>query len=282
MIPFYHHPSRPLLCAAAAFTVLAGSPSRGIETAPSPAPVSTKTAVEKSIYIREYRVQGAHQLSRVEVESAVYPFLGPGRTAEDCEKARAALEKAYQEKGFQTVSVQIPPQQVKGGVIILQVTEATVGRLRVKGAHYFTLDQIKKEAPSIAEGKVVNFNDVTRDIVALNQLPDRRVTPALRAGVEPGTVDIDLNVKDSLPLHGSLEMNNRYSAGTTPLRVNGSASYSNLWQLGHSIGFSFQLAPERLEDAIRAAIDAKPKGHDFQIERGGAPALTRHMSRTGG
>jgi cyclic pyranopterin phosphate synthase len=37
-----------------------------------------------------------------------------------------------------------------------------------------------------------------------------------------------------------------------------------------------------LEAAIRAAVDAKPKGHDFRIERGSAPALSRHMSRTGG
>ncbi|MBV9993991.1 MAG: GTP 3',8-cyclase MoaA [Caulobacteraceae bacterium] len=34
--------------------------------------------------------------------------------------------------------------------------------------------------------------------------------------------------------------------------------------------------------AIRAAVDAKPKGHDFQIARGGAPAVARHMSTTGG
>lgn len=35
--------------------------------------------------------------------------------------------------------------------------------------------------------------------------------------------------------------------------------------------------------AIRRGIDAKPKGHDFVIERrGAAPALTRHMSMTGG
>jgi len=37
-----------------------------------------------------------------------------------------------------------------------------------------------------------------------------------------------------------------------------------------------------LEAAIRGAIDAKPKGHDFHIERGAAPALARHMSTTGG
>ena len=39
---------------------------------------------------------------------------------------------------------------------------------------------------------------------------------------------------------------------------------------------------EGLVAAIRAAVDAKPKGHDFHIERGARPALARHMSTTGG
>ena len=39
---------------------------------------------------------------------------------------------------------------------------------------------------------------------------------------------------------------------------------------------------EDLKAAIVNAIDAKPKGHDFHIARGAAPALARHMSTTGG
>jgi len=57
-------------------------------------------------------------------------------------------------------------------------------------------------------------------------------------------VDVDLLEKDTFPLHGSLELNNRYSPDTTQLRLNGAMSYDNLWQLGHSIGGSFQLSPE--------------------------------------
>ncbi|HEX2560834.1 GTP 3',8-cyclase MoaA [Phenylobacterium sp.] len=37
-----------------------------------------------------------------------------------------------------------------------------------------------------------------------------------------------------------------------------------------------------LPEAIRLAVDAKPKGHDFQIGRAAAPAVARHMSTTGG
>lgn len=215
---------------------------------PPPRPANSSAPSDGTLFIREYRVQGARGLSKSEVERAVYPFLGPARTADDVEQARAALEQAYKDKGMQAASVQVPAQQARRGIVFLHVSEGVVGRLRVNGSRYFSLSQIKKNAPSLAPGRVVNFTAVTRDIVGLNQLPDRQVAPALRAGLEPGTVDIDLNVKDSLPLHGSVELNNRYSAATSQLRLNGSANYGNLWQLGHTIGFSFQISPIDLDD----------------------------------
>ncbi len=209
----------------------------------SPQPTGARPGAG-ALYIAEYRVVGAQLLNEEEIGEAVYPFLGPGRTDADVTAAAGALEKVYKEKGYQTVSVSVPQQAGRGGVIFLQVTEAKVGRLRVKGSRYFSLAEIKQKAPSLAAGKVPNFNEVTRDIVALNQWPDRRITPELRAGVEPGTVDVDLHVKDARPLHGSVELNNRYSPNTANLRVNGSVSYNNLWQKGHAAGVSFQVAPE--------------------------------------
>jgi hemolysin activation/secretion protein len=222
-----------------AFAWGVGITARAADAAPPP----------RQLDILEYRVEGSHVLPDDDLERALYPYLGPGRVLEDVEKARAALEKAYSDKGYLSVVVAIPPQTVRDGVVTLQVTEGTVGQLRVRGSRYYSLTDMKKLAPSVAEGQVPNVNDLVRDIVALNQLPDRKVTPAVRAGSDPGTVDVDLNVQDNLPLHGSLELNNRYSAGTTTLRLNGSIHYDNLFQAGHSLGFAFQIAPQRISDA---------------------------------
>ncbi|HEX4638671.1 MAG TPA: ShlB/FhaC/HecB family hemolysin secretion/activation protein [Chthoniobacterales bacterium] len=226
--------ARPLLGAMSILFWCATRSCFGVESVPQTGP----------LFIKQYRVLGAHRLSKIEIERAVYPFLGPGRGPQDVEQARAALEKAYQAKGFQTVSVQVPQQQGAGGIVVLNVTESTVGRLRVRGSRYFLPSTIKKNAPALAEGSVPDFNEVTQNVVSLNQWPDRRVTPSLKAGVVPGTVDVDLTVEDTFPLHGSAELNNRYSANTDPLRVNASLSYNNLWQLGHTIGGSAQLSPE--------------------------------------
>lgn len=195
------------------------------------------------LFLREFRVQGSTALPPEVVERAVYPYLGPGRTAEDAEMARAALERAYQEHGYQTVSVSLPPQSVKRGVVILQVTERPVGRLRVRGSKYHDPEVILADAPSLKEGSLPDFREVLRDVVALNQWPGRRVVPELVPGAEGEVVDVDLRVEDELPLHGSLELNNRYSTGTSELRLNASLRYDNLWQRGHGIGFAAQTSP---------------------------------------
>jgi len=225
------------------------NPTETCHAAPAAA-AATPTAVSQlgNLYIREYRVRRNHLLENIEVEEAVYPFMGPGRSEQDIEQARQALEKIYKSKGYQSVYVQVPQQTGRGGLIILEVVEAPVGRLRVKGSRYFLPSKIKEQVPSMAEGAVPNFNEITKDIIALNRWRDSKITPELRAGVVPGTVDIDLNVEDKLPLHGSLELNNQYNANTVPLRLNGSISYSNLWQLGHTLGLSFQVAPEKTSD----------------------------------
>jgi hemolysin activation/secretion protein len=201
-------------------------------------------AVPDTMFIQEYRVEGVHMLPRERVEETVYPFLGPGRTSDDVEHARSALEQAYSDAGYQTVAVQIPPQQVTGGIVRLVVLERQVGRLRVRGARYSAPSAIKAMAPSLAEGKVINFNQVAGDVVALNQEPDRQVTPSLHAGASPDTVDVDLDVKESAPLHASIELNNRHGPSTTALRVNASVTATNLWQEGQAANFSFQGSPQ--------------------------------------
>ena len=219
-----------------------------------------------NLYVREYRVRGNKILSSLEVEKAVYPHMGPGRSENDIEAARVALEKTYRDKGYQTVYVEVPQQTGARGIIFFNVVEAPVGRLRVKGSRYFLPSSIKQRAASMAEGTVPNFNEVQKDIVALNRWRDRKITPELRAGVVPGTVDIDLIVEDKLPFHGSLELNNQHNANTVPLRLGGSLSYGNLWQMGHSAGLSFQVAPEKFSDGTvfsgfyTAPLDAVKEG----------------------
>ena len=197
------------------------------------------------LFIREFRIQGATVLGADAIQGAVYPYLGPGRTEADVEAARAALEKLYHDQGYQAASVEIPPQKPRRGVLFLRVNEGQIARLRIKGSRYNDLAQIRASAPSLAEGVVPNFNAISHDLVALNGRADRRITPEIApaAGQPPGALDVTLKVDDRPPVSASVELNDRYSSGTTRLRLNSSVSYDNLWQAGHSLGASVQTSP---------------------------------------
>jgi hemolysin activation/secretion protein len=212
-------------------------------------PGADEVRPEVRLDVWEFVVDGNSVLDAIAIEEALMPFLGPARTVEDIDKAREALESVYRERGYRTVAVSIPAQSGADGIVQLTVEEARVGHLTVVGSKYHSIDVIREAAPGFAEGTVPDFEAVQQDLVRLNQQADRRVTPAMRAGKKPGTVDVDLMVEDSLPLHGWLELNNRYSLDTSEQRVIASLSYDNLFQRGHSLSLSFQTAPERTEDA---------------------------------
>jgi hemolysin activation/secretion protein len=199
--------------------------------------------------VNEYIVRGNSTLPSLDIEKAVYPFEGPGRTLDDVNAARDALQKVYQERGYQSVVVELPRQQVKDGVIVLQVVEEKVGRVRVEGAQYTSPQEIRDAVPALTEGQVPDFTQAQQQLTDLNKSPDRQVVPVLKPGALPQTVDVDLKVDDQNPAHGSLELNNDQSPDTSVLRTVASLSYSNLWQLGHVISGSFLLAPQHPRDA---------------------------------
>jgi hemolysin activation/secretion protein len=206
-------------------------------------------AQEAAFDVFEYRVEGSTLLPVTVVEQAVYPHLGEKKTLADVEAAREELEKAYHGAGYLTVLVSIPQQKVDGGVVRLAVTEAPVDRLRVVESRYFSLGAIKAGAPELAEGNVPHFPQMQEELAALNRSPDRRITPVMRPGKTPGTVEVDLKVQDALPLHGGIEVNNRYSQDTTPTRLTASLRYDNLWNRQHGLGLTVQTVPENPDES---------------------------------
>ncbi|MGZ8225958.1 MAG: ShlB/FhaC/HecB family hemolysin secretion/activation protein [Methylococcaceae bacterium] len=197
----------------------------------------------------ELRVKGNTLLERKELERTVYGFLGPKKNIDTVEQARSTLENLYRNKGYQTVAVDIPEQNVENGVVYLQVVEGKISRLRVKESRYFSLGYIKAGVPELAEGNIPNLPVMQKQLTALsNQSQDRSITPVLRAGETPGTLEVDLKVKDELPLHGRLELNGRNTSSTSLLRLVASLRYDNLWQKMHSASLMYQVSPENKEE----------------------------------
>jgi hemolysin activation/secretion protein len=229
---------------------------------PDAAQVNTAAEEAAPFDILEFRVLGNTRLQPLEIERLVYPLLGPGKSIADVERARDSLVQAYRDKGYGAVFVDIPEQDVVNGIVRLKVTEGRLDRVRITGARYFANGRIRESLGSLKSGDVLSFTDFQNDLATLNRASrDRRVAPVLRAGRTPGTVDMELKVEDTLPVHGSVDVNDRYTANTTRTRVGVNLSYDNLFQEFHSLSLQYQTAPEEPKDArVIAATYAMPLG----------------------
>jgi hemolysin activation/secretion protein len=225
-------------------------------TAPA-APVTKavpKAPPVQSFSILEYRIEGNTVLPVIEVERAVTPYLGENKSIKDVEAARTQLERAYHDRGYKTVLVNIPPQRVGDGTVRLVVTEAAVGKLKIAGSRYHSLHVIRDKLSELNPDSVPDFSQVQKQLADVNRSQDMRVTPVLKASQTPGRVDVDLNVKDDLPLHAIFDIDNRYSANTTHTRATAQLSYENLFQRNQSVSLQFQVAPWRISDAKVASL----------------------------
>jgi len=204
---------------------------------------------ERRFDIWEYRVQGNTLLPTGAIETAVSPYLGPQRIIGDVNEAAANLERAYRDAGYPTIFVDVPEQNVVGGIVMLNVVEGRLDRVRIEGARYFTLSGIRNQMQSLQPGQALHVPTMQKELSALNAIsPDMKVVPVLKPGKTPGAVDLDLKVKDQRPLHGSLELNNYSSANTSDTRASVALSYDNLWQKLHSFGVQWQTSPENASE----------------------------------
>ncbi|MFN0184155.1 MAG: ShlB/FhaC/HecB family hemolysin secretion/activation protein [Aquabacterium sp.] len=239
-----------LLAGLAALVVLAGA---NVHAQAPVAPVATnegrpaQTTEGPRFDILAFNVTGNTLLSAGEIEAAVYPFLGPQRTLADAEGARRALERVYQARGWLSVVVTLPPQAVTDAELTLEITEARVTGQRVTGARYHRPSLIAEAVPALAKGQVPDFEDVQAQLGAIQSAEDLRVNPVITSGATPRDLNVELQVQDSLPLHGSVEINSKQSWNTERGRLEAGVRYDNLFQRSHSLGLNAVLSPTQMD-----------------------------------
>ncbi|MHB8481549.1 MAG: ShlB/FhaC/HecB family hemolysin secretion/activation protein [Nitrospiria bacterium] len=216
--------------------ILFNSPSRGGEPVSEP---------QKVLFtISELQIEGNTIFPPEKIRERVSPFEGENKEMEDVEKARASLEKAYHDAGYPTVLVVVPEQTIQNGVVKMTVIESKIGEVSLDGNRYFSRQRILEKLPSIRPGALLYEPEVIKELNQVNSNPDLEVTPVLIMGSQPGTVDLQLKAKDRLPLHGSLEWNNRMTPNSPQYRLNSSIQYTNLFDRDHILTLNTMQSPD--------------------------------------
>ncbi len=195
--------------------------------------------------IKQYVLSGNTLVSTARAERLLSQFTGPKVDLETVTKAQAALQSEYLDRGYVTVVVSVPPQQITNGVIRMQVTEGLLADIKVLNQRHFSSNNVMRALPGLRTNQVLNAKLFQAELDRANANADRQIYPEVRPGPEPGTSALMLEVKDRFPLHGRAEVNNHNTPGTPDLRTTANVAYNNLWQREHALGLQYGVSPER-------------------------------------
>ncbi|HTV41078.1 MAG TPA: POTRA domain-containing protein [Candidatus Sulfotelmatobacter sp.] len=169
------------------------------------------------------------------------------------------LQQAYHERGYLTVAVTLPQQKLANQTVKVQVLEGRLSGINVVGNNFFSSNNVMRALPSLHNGIVIDAPVLQAELNRANANQDRQIIPIVGPGPEPGTSVLTLRVKDRLPLHAKVDLDNQNSPGTPALRVNASAVYDNLWQLEHSLGFQYGFSPQAYKSGDQWNFYDKPQ-----------------------
>ena len=200
--------------------------------------------------IRGYQVEGNTLLAQDKISVAVMPFTGPRSTFETIQQALEALEKAYVAAGYGSVRIEIPEQDVAQGVVKLTVVEARLDKVLVEGPKFHDEANILQSLPALVQGRVVNFDDLQRNLTQANESNAKQTSVALRRAESGPMVDAVVRVVDENPLRVALSLDNTGSDSTGNYRLGVSAQYANLFNRDHAVSAQVVSSPGRFDKVL--------------------------------
>jgi hemolysin activation/secretion protein len=218
--------------------------------------------------VDNYQITGNTLLSPKAISLLLTNIAGAFGTNVSLDKiieVRSQILAAYRERGYVAVAVELPPQKLTNATVKLDVIEGRLSAIYVKGNRYFSSNNVMRAIPGLHTNMMLNAITFQEELNRANANQDRQIYPVIDPGPDPGTSDLTLDVKDRLPLHGKLELNNESSPGTPDLRVNASAVYNNLWQQDNSLGVQYGFSPEEYKTGPQWYFYDQPQVANYSV-----------------
>ena len=187
--------------------------------------------------VKRFDVSGNTLLSAAEIAGAVTPFTGARRDFGDVQRALEALEALYHARGYNLVSVQLPEQELDGGVVRLHVLQTSVGKVTVAGNRRFSLDNIRRSLPALREGETPNLTRVSANLKLANENPAKKLKLSLGSGGQEDsaadTVNARVEVLEERPWTVMANLDNTGTSATGKTHAGLVLQHANLWGRDH-------------------------------------------------
>lgn len=174
-------------------------------------------SAEKNILIKQFRFSGNELASSEKLNEIVQPWLTHQISFNELKAAIAAIQDYYFKEG-RLAQALIPPQEIKDGVLNVQIVEGKLGSIRVdpaEGATRFSENQVKAYLVKGADDRqFVQTQELERGLMLLNEVPGVQVAGSFESGQNVGTSDFRVLLQNTPVFAGSAGLSNYGSSST--------------------------------------------------------------------
>jgi hemolysin activation/secretion protein len=181
--------------------------------------------------VQKFVVEGNTLLPDEELRRVLRVYEGKELTLDQMKEAAADVTSLYQRQGYYLVRAIIPQQDFATSEVKISVIQGKVGKVNVQGAEHYDPDFIRRRFETAVEDGTFRADEFSRALILLNELPDLEVK-AVFVPSPTGEADVNLQVKDKLPLHFDLDYNNYGTPETGQHRLGVGAEAGNLLAQG--------------------------------------------------
>lgn len=215
-------------------------------TVVSPAGVASVANDALHFRIAGYQVTGNSLLGTERLKTVVKPYTGDGKDFATIQQAVAAIYDAYNAAGYQTVKVVIPEQEMKDGIVRLQVIESRLTTVVVQGNRFFSTRNILNSIPAARKGMVPNSNDISENLRIANENFAKQTQVTFRPGDKEGEVEGVARVTDKESGRFITMLDNTGTTETGRARLGVVYQNTNVMDRDHQAMVMYQTSPQHL------------------------------------
>lgn len=186
-------------------------------------------------FLRELDVIGGQTVITTEfLKPIVTKYLDKEVTIGRLNQLCREIEQYCISEGYVLVKCYLPQQEIKDGLVAIEIVEGFLNKVVVKGNKYYETNFIKKHFASM-EGQIFNYNKLLRQLNILNDFLNLQVKTYLEAGAEQNSTDMIIEVIDSLPVSVSMNYDNTGSRYVSDHKAGINVALGNLIKDGDII-----------------------------------------------
>lgn len=210
------------------------SPPPRIEGETSPPTVMANDNARMAV--KAIHVTGITVFSAAELESVVAYLVGGEHTLAELNAGAARITAFYHERGYVVARAYLPPQEIKDGVVAINVLEGHIGKQNVNNQSRLSDQRANDYLSSTKSGDVLQAAPVDRQLFLLNETPGVGAARAiLQPGASVGTADIIYELTPSAPYIANIETDNYGNYSTGEYRLGGELGFNSPFKIGDQL-----------------------------------------------